>query len=316
MQTKLLPKRLFLLFSILCFANVKSECPPKENIHPCRCESPSDPTIVCSNITKMETINDVFKNSNGIRFKYFVLENSAIQFLPASSLISKRIRGLMIINTTLVGLFDQVPSSSNTVEMFTLNNVVLQRAIQWPMFQKLTKVIQMQLMKITIKKLGKEFTDNINQGITSLLLSDNKMTTLADGVFVNLNDLWNLHIIRNNIKTLKRSMFGRPARIRNFDFMHNRIESLPDDIFTDMPDLEAVGLKGNKISILKEPVFVGVFGQLAVLNVEENPIKCECAIRWITTRYHSQVLGTCVEPSSRNGKKIKDLSEEDFKYCN
>ncbi|GFR27117.1 uncharacterized protein TNCT_541481 [Trichonephila clavata] len=316
MYTKLLPRSLCLFFSILCFANVKSECPPKENISPCRCESPSDPTIVCSNIRKMETINDVFENSHGIRFKYFILENSAIQFLPASSLISKRIRGLMIINTTLVGLFDQVPSSSNTVEMFMLNNVVLQRAIQWPMFQKLTKLIQIQLMNIAIKKLGKEFTGNINQGITSLLLSDNKMATLADGVFVNLNELWNLHIIRNNIKTLKRSMFGRPARIRNFDFMHNRIESLPDDLFTEMPHLKAVGLKGNRISIMKESVFVDVFSQLAVLNVAENPIKCDCTIRWMTTRVHSQVLGTCVEPSARNGKKIKDLSEEEFNYCN
>ncbi|GFY17889.1 hypothetical protein TNCV_3383821 [Trichonephila clavipes] len=83
-----------------------------------------------------------------------------------------------------------------------------------------------------------------------------------------------------------------------------------------MPHLKAVGLKGNRISILKEPVFVGVFNQLAVLNVAENPIKCDCTIRWMTTRVHSQVLGACVEPSAKNGKKIKDLSEEDFKYCN
>ncbi|GFY17888.1 uncharacterized protein TNCV_3383811 [Trichonephila clavipes] len=198
---------------------VKSECPPEENIQPCRCETPNHPTIVCSGITKMETINDVFEKSNDIRFKYFILENSALQYLPAYSLVSKRVLGLMIMNTTLTGLFDEVPSSSNTVEMFALNDVVIQRAIQWSMFQKLTKLKEIQLVNITIKKLGKEFINNINQGISSIFLSGNKMTSVAEGAFVNLNNLEFLSILNNDLKTLTRSMFGRPASIKYFEFM-------------------------------------------------------------------------------------------------
>ncbi|GFY46917.1 uncharacterized protein TNIN_200701 [Trichonephila inaurata madagascariensis] len=316
MYTKSLIVVLCTFFSILCFANVKSECPPEENIQPCRCETPNDPTIVCSEITKMETINDVFEKSNDIRFKYFILENSALQYLPASSLVSKRVLGLMIINTTLTGLFDEVPSSSNTVEIFSLNDVVIQRAIQWSMFQKLTKLKAIQFIDITIKKLGKDFISNITQGINIIFLSGNKMTSVAEGAFVNLNNLEFLSILNNDLKTLTRSMFGRPASIKYFEFMHNQIETLPDDFFTEMPHLQGVGLLGNRISILNEPVFANVVSQSAVLNVEENPIKCDCTLKWITKQDHKDVYGTCEEPSTVQGKRIASLSEEHFKYCN
>ncbi|GFS62706.1 uncharacterized protein NPIL_224111 [Nephila pilipes] len=316
MYTKWFTVGLYIFFSLLCSAVVKSICPPQEDIYPCRCETPFDPAIVCANITKMETIREVFEHSHGIIFKNFVIENSALQFLPASSLISKRIRGLAIINTTLTGLFDEVPSSANTVEVFLLQNVIIQRAIQWNMLQKLTKLFHIQFINLTIKKLGKEFIGNINQGIKVIFLSQNKLSSLADGVFENLNALGWLTIINNEVKILKRSMFPRPARLKHLDLLNNRIEFLPDDLFTDMPDLKAIGLKGNRISFLEDPVFGAVFNQLVLLNVAGNPIKCDCSIHWMTNRDHSYVLGACEEPSSRKGKQLKDLTEEEFRHCN
>ncbi|GFT34358.1 uncharacterized protein NPIL_414681 [Nephila pilipes] len=194
------------------------DCPPLDMIEPCRCQYPHDPSIVCSNITTMDTINDLFNKTGVLRFKYFTLEHSTLPYLPSHALVSKKFFGLIIVNSTLTGLFDEVPSSNNLIHMFVLENVRIQRAIQWSMFQKLTKLRIMQLIKIVIKRLGKDFISNINPGLAEIFLSQTKTTSLSDNVFENMKELHQLAIIRSEIRTLKRSMFPKPARIATLDF--------------------------------------------------------------------------------------------------
>ncbi|GBN12175.1 hypothetical protein AVEN_131899-1 [Araneus ventricosus] len=195
-----------------------NKCPPPEALYPCHCESGMDPVVRCINLTRMETINEIFQQSGDLRFKYFVLENSTLMFLPASSLVSKRFYGLMILNTKLIGLFDAVPSSSNTIAVFSLQNVVIQRGIKWEHFQKFTKLVNLQFIKIQIKTLGKEFTNNVPSGLTHLQLMGTNTTKLADGVFERLNKIYAFFITDNRIKVLKRNMFSRPCPVRNFAF--------------------------------------------------------------------------------------------------
>ncbi|GIY73018.1 hypothetical protein CDAR_89551, partial [Caerostris darwini] len=82
-----------------------------------------------------------------------------------------------------------------------------------------------------------------------------------------MKSLWSIHVAHTEIKTIKRSMFARPAKIRNFGFTYSKIEYLPDDLFDEMPALKSVGFTNNRISFLKEATFQGVFSQIAVLNV-------------------------------------------------
>ncbi|GFY17892.1 uncharacterized protein TNCV_3383851 [Trichonephila clavipes] len=207
-----------LLFTCLS-SFVAGDCPPPELIEPCTCKYPHDPAIVCSNITRMETITGLFERTGELRFKHFTLSHSTLQFLPAHALISKRVFGLTFENTTLTGLFDETPSSNNLVHMFVLDNVRIQRAIQWPMFQKLTKLRIMQLIGVTIKRLGKDFINNINQGLSDIFLSETRTTSLSDGLFENMKDLMQVAIIKSQIKTLKRNMFPRPAKLSSMNFM-------------------------------------------------------------------------------------------------
>ncbi|GIY55213.1 uncharacterized protein CDAR_404591, partial [Caerostris darwini] len=257
------------LLLILCFLSLANgnECPPPEVLVPCICVTPHDPVIRCGNLTKMETIQNIFKQSFDLRFKYFILENSTLHFLPASSLISKRFKGLMIVNTTLVGLFDETPSAANTIELFSLKKVKLQRNIDWVHFQKLTKLINLQFIEIHIKRLGKDFSENVTPDLAVLSLMHTRTTKLSDDVFAKMKSLWSILVAHTEIKTIKRSMFARPAKIRNFGFTYSKIEYLPDDLFDEMPALKSVGFTNNRISFLKEATFQGVFSQIAVLNV-------------------------------------------------
>ncbi|KAF8792102.1 hypothetical protein HNY73_003748 [Argiope bruennichi] len=208
---------IFISIWILCIAS-GNKCPPPEVLYPCHCESPDDPVVRCINLTRMETINEIFKESADLRFKYFVLEDSTLMFLPASSLVSKRFYGLMILRTKLIGLFDAVPSSSNTIAAFSLQEVVIQRGIKWEYFQKFSKLVNLQLIKINIKTLGKEFATNVPSGLRHFSMMHTNTTKLADGVFARLDSIYAIVVSNNRIKELKRNMFARPCSIRSFDF--------------------------------------------------------------------------------------------------
>ncbi|GBN17852.1 hypothetical protein AVEN_189269-1 [Araneus ventricosus] len=66
-------------------------------------------------------------------------------------------------------------------------------------------------------------------------------------------------------------------------FKNQRIESLPEDIFKDMPDLGTVRLHENHISQI--PEFKGVnVNRFFSIKLENNPIKCNCSIRWIVLK--------------------------------
>ncbi|GFR27116.1 uncharacterized protein TNCT_541471 [Trichonephila clavata] len=315
MIIKLFSLGVVLLF--ICLSTfVVGDCPPAELIHPCTCRFPQDPSIVCSGITRMEIITELFERTGELRFKHFTLSNSTLQYLPAHALISKRVFGLTFENTTLTGLFDETPSSNNLVHMFVLDNVRIQRAIQWPMFQKLTKLRIMQLIGVTIKRLGKDFINNINQGLAEIYLSQTRTTSLSDGLFENMKDLRQVGIVKSQIKTLKRNMFPRPAKLSSMSFMKNQIETLPDDLFVDMPELIIVNLRGNKIVYLKEAVFAGIYSKLVRLDVDENPINCDCSLLWLTRQDSSySVNGICEEPTIKKGTQIRNLTKKDLSYC-
>ncbi|GFY46914.1 uncharacterized protein TNIN_200681 [Trichonephila inaurata madagascariensis] len=314
MLLKLFSLGIVLLFTCL-YSFVAGECPPAELIEPCTCRFPHDPAIVCYNITKMETITELFERTGELRFKHFTLSHSTLQFLPAHALVSKRVFGLTFENSTLTGLFDETPSSNNLIHMFILDRVRIQRAIQWPMFQKLTKLRILQLVDVTIKRLGKDFINNINQRLAEIFLSDTKTTSLSDGVFENMTDLRLLGIIRSQIKTIKRNMFPRPAKLASLNFMRNQIETLPDDLFVDMPQLIMVNFRDNKIVYLKEAVFAGIYPKLVRLDVDGNPINCDCSLVWLTRLDSYSVNGVCEEPKNKKGTQIRNITKKDLSYC-
>ncbi|GFT88209.1 uncharacterized protein NPIL_637751 [Nephila pilipes] len=99
-------------------------------------------------------------------------------------------------------------------------------------------------------------------------------------------------------------------------FWNNGIDSLPDDLFTNMPKLQYVDFSDNKITQITEPVFGGVYNTLKVLQMEGNPVICDCSIRWYMSRYRGTLKGNCGAPEDRQGRSFQSLTAKDFTYCN
>ncbi|GFY17996.1 slit homolog 2 protein [Trichonephila clavipes] len=316
MANKVFITKVCVLFSVFCLSFAGEDlCPPPEAVSPCECKNPEDPYIHCKKIREVDTIANMVERTGGMKFRYLLLENSSLLYLPTKALITDQFEGLMVTNTTLGALFDKPPSSHNSIKTIILLDVTLQRSLQFEKFLKVTKLENLTLLHTTVKFLGKDFKECISPSLTTLYMAWTKTSGITDGAFENLKSLEHLYITRNHIRKVKRSMFPSPASLKTIDWQSNAIEELPDDIFSDMPNLKFVVLRDNKITLLAEPTFGSILSHLSSLNVDKNPISCNCTFNWIVSRDHSKIIGTCHDPDFQEGKRIKELTDKDFNHC-
>ncbi|GFR20907.1 uncharacterized protein TNCT_133671 [Trichonephila clavata] len=291
------------------------ECPPANLIKPCNCAEMPFPLVECGGISDMETLEQIFDRTADRSFHTFALYNSSLQYLPASAISRKKFQQIMLVNVTMNAMFDRMPDPSNRVFMIMTMNSTFLRGVGWELFKTLKGLEVVSITRTEVKSLSKSFVDNISTKIKRFHMFDSRVRKIQYNVFSQLTDLYDLRIDNGGIKSLKRSMFPQNSRITGFYFPNNEITSLPDDLFTNMSKLEYIDFHNNKITQVTEPVFGGVYNTLKELVMDENPIICDCSIRWYVTRYRGTLKGNCGGPEDRKGRSLQSLTPKDFTYC-
>ncbi|GIY51574.1 uncharacterized protein CEXT_347331 [Caerostris extrusa] len=271
---------LFVILTVSLFIKIKAECPPEQLISPCICTDMPFTLVECANMTDMQTLVTVFNKSADRRFESFALHDSTILYLPASAISAKKFEQILLVNVRMSGMFDRQPDPSNNVIMLMVMNATFLRGIGWENFRNLKKLQTFSCTNTEIKSLGKSFVDN-----------------------------------NADVKSLQRSLFARRSMLDTMNFMDNQIESLPDDLFSEMPHIKYINLSGNKFTTITETVFGRIYNDLQELRMEENPIVCDCSIRWYLSRYRYTLKGSCGGPADRKGRQFRDLQPKDFSYC-
>lgn len=196
------------------FAN----CPPPILIKPCTCDDILIPIVVCSHISDMQVLEDVFTRSADRTFNTFALNDSSIMYLPARAISEKQFQILLLYNVTMSALFDRPPSDDNEINMILLNEVKFQRGVGWELFGPMKNLSLIKAENSEIRLLDKSFTDNINEGITNLILINTKTRKIQFNAFAKLTKLFDLEITKGEIKSFKRSMFAKPSALEEVDF--------------------------------------------------------------------------------------------------
>ena len=113
----------------------------------------------------------------------------------------------------------------------------------------------------------------LEDGCTSLWLSDNSLTTLPDGIF-DMTSLASVDILwlqRNRISALPDRIFDELTSIKYISLDDNAISILPDGIFDKLTGLENLLLFGNDITTLPGGIFDKLTG-LEILLLNGNGI--------------------------------------------
>ena len=136
----------------------------------------------------------------------------------------------------------------------------------------------------------------------SLLLLNNRLSSLPSGAFANLSGLQRLDLSNNFLDRLPRMAFGdlanltelqlrnnslraldaallRPLpRLRHLDLSLNGLSRLPPGLFDGLPALRSLSLRANRLQSLDRRTFEPLAG-LQLLHVADNPWECDCHLR-------------------------------------
>ncbi|KAG5672545.1 hypothetical protein PVAND_002666 [Polypedilum vanderplanki] len=141
--------------------------------------------------------------------------------------------------------------------------------------------------------------------ILYLNLSTNQFRHMEN---VNLRSLRNLEVLDLSSNEIRR-VASNP--LRGLDWLvelklnDNRICKIQGEPFSAMPRLRVLNLRNNRMGRLQETNFRNLRSNIAILDVEGNPIDCSCDTLWL--RAWLQETNSLAGPSCRDGTKLRDL---------
>ncbi|XP_018575842.1 protein artichoke [Anoplophora glabripennis] len=119
-----------------------------------------------------------------------------------------------------------------------------------------------------------------------LNLSSNNLVDLEEAGLSGLKSLEMLDVSNNRITRVASSSLERMEWLVELRMDNNDICEIQGSSFNTMPRLRVISLKNNKMSSFPEEAVERLRGNIAVLDVEGNPLICGCNILWLQAWLH------------------------------
>ncbi|XP_004710346.1 leucine-rich repeat and transmembrane domain-containing protein 2 [Echinops telfairi] len=152
-------------------------------------------------------------------------------------------------------------------------------------------------------------------------LSNNFLDHLPSSVFGDLTNLTELQLRNNSIRTLDRDLLQHSPLLRHLDLSINGLAQLPTGFFDGLPALRSLSLRSNRLQNLDRLTFEPLVS-LQLLQVGDNPWECDCSLRefkhwmeWFSYRGGRLDQLSCTLPKELRGKDMRMVPMEMFNYC-
>uniref|UniRef100_G1U2K1 Leucine rich repeats and transmembrane domains 2 n=1 Tax=Oryctolagus cuniculus TaxID=9986 RepID=G1U2K1_RABIT len=152
-------------------------------------------------------------------------------------------------------------------------------------------------------------------------LSNNFLDQLPRSIFEDLTNLTELQLRNNSIRTLDRDLLQHVPLLRHLDLSINGLAQLPPGLFDGLPALRSLSLRSNRLQSLDRLTFEPL-ASLQLLQVGDNPWECDCNLRefkhwmeWFSYRGGRLDQLSCTLPKELRGKDMRVVPMEMFNYC-
>ncbi|GFU36548.1 uncharacterized protein NPIL_180281 [Nephila pilipes] len=194
-----------------------------------------------------------------------------------------------------------------------LPEVRIVRGWDWSKLSIFTELRQLSITDVSMKRLSVDFKPNITKKLKVLMLSWCSIKKFRANEFEEFKDLEIFTASHDEISEIKRTMFSRPSSLKQISFEYNKISRIPEDMFEDMSDLMFINLSHNLISVVPQNAFRSVIEHLTYFYLQDNPIKCDCLIHWLTFKKIPNFYGICESPKKFHGRNIATLRPQEFR---
>ncbi|XP_024880202.1 leucine-rich repeat-containing protein 40 [Temnothorax curvispinosus] len=141
--------------------------------------------------------------------------------------------------------------------------------------------IDLRLLNLSYNSLHR-FPD-LSSLATTLDLSYNLISHLRADSLEEMPRIRSLNLKDNHLQSLPRGLNSRTLKI--LDVQRNRLVELHNDSFARLPSLQKIDLSGNRLTEAIDPDIFQNSLDLAVVNLDDNPWRCDCTQLYSTYEY-------------------------------
>ncbi|XP_030378878.1 protein artichoke [Scaptodrosophila lebanonensis] len=154
-----------------------------------------------------------------------------------------------------------------------------------------------------------ELKDHVFEDLPNLLASHfqyNKLRYISPESFHNANSLVFLNLSNNHFRNMENTGLRSMRNLEVLDLSTNAVKLVPTmplkalnwlvelkmdnnqicriqgSPFETMPRLRVLSMRNNQLRTIKERTFRNLRGNIAILDVDGNPIDCNCAMQWLS----------------------------------
>ncbi|XP_046970645.1 uncharacterized protein LOC124537788 [Vanessa cardui] len=212
--------------------------------------------------------------------------------------------------------FHDIPKTLSTeIQILDLTNnelyEITRHAFEDVRLINLKKLILKECKLITIHKNGLS-------GLAIMIeldLSKNDLKTLHAETFKETSKIRWILLNDNQIEKLENGLFNNLPFLQKVDLSNNHLVQIGVKTFMNVPKLNILRLDGNKLEHLKIDT-LSALTSLSNLDVHDNPWKCDCYLQpfrnWVISKNFYTSPISCSEPAKVNGKLWKELDSSDF----
>ncbi|KAM3962801.1 artichoke [Aphomia sociella] len=157
-----------------------------------------------------------------------------------------------------------------------------------------------------------------------LNISNNQLTNIDNSGLRLLTSLEVLDLSYNKLTKITRASFQYMEWLVELNMDNNLICYINGQPFDTMPRLKVLSLRHNKLSFVSETTFTKLRNNIAILDIDGNPLICNCGIMWFKSwlSESSSIGPKCADgtyvkmmPFSRDDCVNVRVHDEDVKSC-
>ena len=185
------------------------------------------------------------------------------------------------------------------------------RDLQPRTFKRLHNLIRLDLTNNSITAIFPLMFKGL-QKLQSLQLTENNIIIIGDGAFSDMTNLKQLYLDRAKLGTVKAAMFRGLVNLTLLDLGGNSLTSLDDGTFKPLVSLRKFFVRKNRLTTVNACAFTDVV-KLTDIWVDDNPILCECSLKWTSLPHTPIIYGKCASPAMVSGQQISE--QEKYIVC-